>query len=92
MFFKIYLEATFFKNRSLLEHCKAIKFDLTQFVDKCMRFFLCDFLTLPAVIEFTFVFLTDGVRALYRYIYALVTVHKDFLNSLRDPKQFLAAF
>jgi len=89
MFFKIYLNATLKKKRSLLEHCKKIHYDLTLFVDKCMRFFLCDFLPLPAIIEFTFLYLTEGVRALYRYIYALCKVNKPFIKSQTDNKTLL---
>ena len=82
MFFKIYLETTFFKKRSLLAHCQAIHYDLTHLVDNCMRYFLCNFLTLPLVIDFAFLFLTEGVRAYYRYIYALLRMHKSYLKSL----------
>jgi hypothetical protein len=89
LFFKVYLEANFRKKRSLLEHCKNIHFDLTWFVDKCMRFFLCDFLPLPAIIEFTFLYLTEGMRTLYRYIYAICRVNKQFIKSMTDSKTLL---
>jgi hypothetical protein len=89
MFLKIYLASTFFKKRSLLAHCKTIHYDLTQLVDNCMRYFMCDFLTLPALIEFTMIFLSDGIRALYRYLYAIVKSHKLHMKTLTDPKTFL---
>lgn len=54
-----------------------------------MRYFMCDFLPLPVIIEFTFIFLTDGIRALYRYIYGVVKAHKLFMKTLTDPKTFL---
>lgn len=90
MFLKIYLQSTFFKKRSLLAHCKAIHFDLTQVVDNCMRYFMCDFLPLPAIIDFTMIYIVEGVRAIYRYTYALFKQHKFFMKSITDPKQFLA--
>jgi len=92
MFFKIYLETTFFKKRSLLAHCQEIHFDLTHFVDNCMRYFLCNFLSLPIIIDFALIYLTEGVRAHYREIHALLRVHKNYLKGLKDPKQFLSDF
>ena len=89
MFVKIYLASTFFKKRSLLAHVHKIHFDLTQLVDNCMRFFMSDYLPLPSVIEFTLVFLTEGVQALYRYIYAVVKLHKLYMKTLTDPKAFM---
>jgi hypothetical protein len=89
MFVKIYLASTFLKRRSLLTHVHNIHFDLTVLVDNCMRFFMSDFLPLQSVIEFTFVFMAEGVQALYRYIYAVVKLHKAYMFTLSNPKTFL---
>jgi hypothetical protein len=50
------------------------------------------FLSLPNMIEFTFLFLSEGVKMLYRYTYAIVKCHKDFFKSINNPKQLLDAF
>lgn len=51
-----------------------------------MRYFMCEFLPLPAIIDFTFIYITEGVRALYRYAYAMVKQHKLFMKTITDPK------
>lgn len=89
MFMQIYMESTFFKKRSLLNHCMQVHFDMTQLVDNCMRFFMSDFLTFNSLIEFTFIFLSDGIYALYRYIYAVLKANKLFIKTLDDPSSLL---
>lgn len=82
MFFKIYLNTTFFKKRSVLAHCQSIHFDLTHLVDDCMRYFLCNFLSLPIIIDFALIFLNEGVVAFYREIISILRLHKNYLKGL----------
>ena len=84
-----YLRTTYRKKRSILLHCRAIGFDYTQYVDSCFRRFMCDYLTLGNMFDFTMVFLLEGQKAIYRFTYALTKIHKDWIKEQKDPSTFI---
>ena len=75
-----YLWTTYRKKRSILLHCREIGFDYTQYVDSCFRRFMCDYLSLGNMFDFTMVFLVEGQKAIYRFTYALTKIHKDWIK------------
>ena len=80
-----YLRTTYRKKRSIIKHCYGISVDYTRYVDSCFRHFLCDYLSLGNLLDFTMIFLVEGQKAIYRFTYAITKIHKDWIKSQTDP-------
>ena len=74
------------KNRSLQKHFQSIGFDINLLIDACFKDFLTNFLTLPLILDVFLLFLVEGVKVLYRYTYAILKHHKEFIKTkCKDP-------
>jgi hypothetical protein len=67
--------------RSILEHFQKIGFDFNKLVDKSFKSLGFYFLPLPAGIEIMMCFLSEGVKLIYRFTYAILKFHKDFIKT-----------
>jgi len=64
-----------------MEHFQKIGFDFNKFVDISFKSFVCHFVPLPVAIDILMCFLTEGVKIVYRYTYAILKYHKDFIKT-----------
>ena len=87
-----YLRTTYRKKRSIIKHCREISIDYTRYVDGCFRHFLCDYLSLGNLLDFTMIFLVEGQKAIYRFTYAITKIHKDWIKTQTDPQTFFEEF
>lgn len=82
-----YLRTTLKKSRSIVKHChETIKFDFTQYVDSCFRHFLSDYLPLGSMIDAVFIYLVEGIKALYRMTYSITKIQKQHIKTIQDPR------
>jgi len=89
-FVSIYLKSKKIgQKKGLIKHFMAIKYDMTELVDRSFRSFLTDFLTLEHSLDFMMVFLCEGVKSMVRYTYAIIKCHKEFLITYEDPTTVL---
>ena len=85
-----YLRVTLLGKRSLLDHFEKIGFDFNKLVDIAFKTFLCHFLPLPVALEVLMCFLTEGVKIIYRYTYAILKYHKNFIKtSCNNPDELI---
>ena len=77
-----YLRVTFGKKRSVINHCRNIGFDFTQFVDSCFRNFLTDYVPLSSQLDLLMIFLVEGIKSLFRMIYSITKLNKDFIKTI----------
>ena len=73
-----------------MKHFKKIKYDMTELVDASLKSFLTDFLSLEHMLDFTMIFLCEGVKALLRYTYAILKSNKKFVLEQTEPRSILA--
>lgn len=84
-----YLSTTLRKQRSILKHCMGIGFDYTQYVDSCFRHFLTDFLPFGTLLDVLLIFISEGIKSLFRFTYAICKVNKDFIKTITEPSEFI---
>ena len=46
---------------------------------------MADYLPLSSMIDATFIYLVEGIKALYRLTYAITKLNKDYIKTIRDP-------
>jgi hypothetical protein len=51
---------------------------------------LTDYLPLSSLIDFLIIFLTNGMKSLYRMAYAITKVNKDFIKRLQRDSHWIA--
>lgn len=44
----------------------------------------------PIAIDILMAFITEGVKILYRFTYAIIKYHKDFIKNQTDPGMFVS--
>ncbi len=76
-----YTGVTYRGKRSLMQHFQKIGFDFNKFVDLSFKTFVCHFVPLPVGVDILMCFLTEGVKIIYRYTYAVLKYHKDFIKT-----------
>jgi hypothetical protein len=74
-----------------MEHFEKIGFDFNRFVDVAFKTFTCYFLPLPVAIEVLMCFLTEGIKVIYRYTYAILKYNKDFIKGACQKSNELIA-
>lgn len=85
-----YLMTTLRKKRSLQEHMKAIGFEIILYAEKSFDTLLGEFLPLYAVTDFLLMYLVEGVKVIFRYSYAVLKIHKNFIKTVCfDASSFL---
>lgn len=70
-----------FGERSLLKFCREVNFDFTRMVDAGFRNFMTNYFDFDNLSDFSMVFLSEGQKSLFRFQYAILKIHKDFLKS-----------
>jgi hypothetical protein len=72
---------TYRGKRSILVHFQNVSFDFNKYVDYSFKSFVCHFVPLPIATDILMCFLSEGVKIIYRYTYALLKYHKDFIKT-----------
>jgi len=85
-----YVNITFNKNRSVLKHCSEIGFDFTQYVDSCFRNMMTDYLPMSSMLDYLMIFLTNGIKSIYRMTYAITKLHKEFIKKIPKGEDFIS--
>lgn len=62
-----------------------IGFDFNKFVDASFKSLCSNFVPLPIAIDILMAYLVEGVKVIFRYTYATMKSHKDFIKSCTDP-------
>lgn len=88
-FVKSYIRTTVRGKRSLLKHMAKIGFDFTKFVDLCFKSLLTYFVTLPIAMDILIMFLNEGVKILFRYTYAVMKCHKNFIKKCGSAQEII---
>ena len=79
-----YMQGVTFGERSLLVYCRDNHFDFTQLVDSGFRTLMTNYLNLDNMTDLILVFLSEGQKSLFRYLYAILKIHKDFIKNNKD--------
>ena len=66
--------------RSLLNHMRKINFEFSQYVNKSFKTMNGFFIPFPAQLDMLMAYLTEGVKVLFRYCYAVMKYHKEFIK------------
>jgi hypothetical protein len=82
-----YLQGVKFGERSLLVYCRENQFDFTKLVDSGFRNLMTNYLDLGNMTDLVMVFLSEGQKSLFRYQYAILKLHKDFIKGGKDLLQ-----
>jgi hypothetical protein len=77
-----YFKTTKMKKRSLVTHCQQIQFDFTRFVDSGFRSLMTNYLPLASALDFMLIFLCEGQKSMYRFQYAVLKCHKEYIKTL----------
>ena len=88
-FITSYLATTFRKKRSLLLHFRNINFDFSRYVDLAFKTMTFYFLPLTAAIDLTLMFITEGVKIIYRYTYGILKYQKDFIKAEENEEKLI---
>lgn len=67
----------------------TINFDFTQYVDSCFRRLMSDYLPLSSLIDAVFIYLVEGIKAVYRMTYSITKIHKNYIKTISDPAHFI---
>jgi hypothetical protein len=73
------------KKRSILKHMKRVKFEFSEYVDASFQTLCSRFVSLPVAIDIMMNFLSEGVKIIFRYSYAILKQQKQFVKSIQDP-------
>lgn len=85
-FIQSYIDTTRLKKRSILIHLQSIGFDINELLDEFIKYFFTSFLSFDYVVDiFTFYYL-EGAKVIFRFVYAILKVHKKNIKSLKDPQ------
>lgn len=79
-----YMSGVMFGQRSVMVHCMKNQYDFTKLVDAGFRSLMTNYLELRHMIDFVMVFLSEGQKSLFRYTYAVLKLHKEFLKTGKD--------
>ena len=88
-FVRSYLKTTLRGKRSILVHMNKIGFDFNKFVDTSFKSLCSHFVPLPIAIDILMAFLVEGVKVIFRYTYATMKSHKDFIKNCQDPTDLI---
>ena len=77
-----YLMTTLRKKRSVADHMNRINFDLKNFSEVAFDSLTTEFLPLYIATDFLLMFLVEGVKVVFRYSYAILKVHKNFIKTV----------
>lgn len=88
-FVKSYLNTTIRGKRSVLLHLQTINFDFYKLIDVCFRSLLGKFVPITIALDVMMAFLTQGMKGLFRYTYAIMKYHKDFIKLIGSGDEFL---
>lgn len=83
-FVRSYLKTTVRGKRSLLKHMNKMGFDFNLFVDLCFKSIITHFVPLPIALNILMIYLVEGVKIIFRFTYALLKIHKNFIKKCTD--------
>ena len=55
----------------------------------CFRSLIGNFVSLPLAFEIMTAFLAGGIKIIFRYTYAIMKYHKNFIKTLQSPSDFV---
>ena len=85
-----YLMTTLRKKRSLATHMSQIGFELRNYSSAAFDTIGARFMPLFIAIDVMLMYLIEGVKIIFRYAYAILKTHKDFIKkSCTDPEHLL---
>jgi hypothetical protein len=79
-----YLQGVKFGERSIIVYCRENEFDFTKLIDTGFRSLMTNYLSLDNMTDLVMVFLSEGQKSLFRYNYAILKLHKNFIKSGKD--------
>jgi hypothetical protein len=88
-FVKSYLNTTMRGKRSVLLHLQTINFDFYKLIDVCFRSLLGKLVPITIALDVMMAFITQGMKGLFRYTYAIMKYHKDFIKLIGSGEEFL---
>lgn len=88
-FVKSYLNTTMRGKRSVLLHLQTINFDFYKLIDVCFRSLLGRFVPITIALDVMMAYLTQGMKGLFRYTYAIMKYHKEFIKTIGSGEEFL---
>lgn len=91
-FVKSYLNTTMRGKRSVLMHLKSINFDFYKFIDVSFRSLLGKFVPITVALDVLMAYLTQGMKALFRYTYAIMKHHKAYIKMIGSGEEFITFF
>ena len=78
------------KKRSLATHMSQIKFQLRNYSSVTFDTIGARFMPLYMAIDVMLMYLVEGVKIIFRYAYAILKTHKDFIKkTCTDPDHLL---
>ena len=85
-----YLMTTLRKKRSLATRMSQIGFELRNYSSAAFDTIGARFMPLFIAIDVMLMYLIEGVKIIFRYAYAILKTHKDFIKkSCTDPEHLL---
>ena len=51
---------------------------------------MSDFLPLSSLIDAVFIYLIEGIKAVYRMTYSITKLHKNYIKTISDPAHFIS--
>ena len=66
-----------------------IGFDFNKYIDLNFKSMTTAFLPFHICLDVLMAYLVEGVKVLYRYTYAIMKCHKQFIKKLNEPEEFL---
>lgn len=78
------------KKRSLATHMSQIRFELRNYSSAAFDTIGARFMPLYIAIDVMLMYLVEGVKIIFRYAYAILKTHKDFIKkNCTDPEHLL---
>lgn len=68
-----------------------IGFDFNKFVDASFKSLGSHFVPLPIALDILMVYLVEGVKVIFRYTYAIMKFHKNFIKKCTSPQELIDA-
>jgi hypothetical protein len=81
-----YIDTTKFKKRSILMKLQKIGYDINMLLDELFKYMFTSFLKVDYVIDIFTFYILEGNKVLFRFVYAIMKVHKPVIKGVDDPK------
>jgi hypothetical protein len=85
-------EISYKSGKETFDHLEAINFPPEKLYEDMVYGFLLDYLNFEGAIRFLPFFMLEGVKAIYRIVYALIKTLKTSILNVKSPDQIIKAF